>query len=76
MLAIEAQRQRVGTIYISLDDGRPGIFQVAGEFVLHQWIVNGHTCWQDEQAGILALPESVDDSGHEAQDTAGPLEPI
>src|SRR5260221_4903568 len=76
MLATEAQRQRVGTIHISLDDGRPGIFQVACQFVLHQWIVNRHTGWQDEQARVLALPEGVDDGGHKAQDTTGPLETV
>src|SRR5260221_2833951 len=76
MLAIEAQRQRVGTIHISLDDGRPGIFQVACQFVLHQGIVNRHTCWQDEQARVLALPEGVDNGGHKAQDTTGPLETV
>src|SRR5260221_585759 len=76
VLAIEAEGERVGTIHISLDDGRPGIFQVACQFVLHQWIVNRHTCWQDEQARVLALPEGVDDGGHKAQDTTGPLETV
>src|SRR6266849_434031 len=76
MLAIEAQRQRVGTIHISLDDGRPGIFQVACQFVLHQGIVDRHTCRQDEQARVLALPEGMDDGGHEAQDTACALETV
>src|SRR5438876_10279182 len=76
MLAIEAQWQRVGTIHISLDDGHPGIFQVAGQFVLHQRIVDRHIRRHDEQARVLALPECVDDSGHEAQNTASTLETI
>ena len=66
MLAVEAQRQRIGTVHIALDDGGPRIFQVACQLVLHQRIVDWYTCWKDEQARILPFPEDVDDGSHEA----------
>ena len=74
VLAVELERQRVRAVDVGLDDRRPALLEVAGELRLHARRVDRDRRRHDQQAGVVALPQLVDDRRHQPQHAARALE--
>jgi hypothetical protein len=64
----------VRAVDILLDDRDPGVLHVAGQLELHGRRVHRDAGRQDEEAAVLALPQLMDDGGHQAQHATRALE--
>ena len=73
---VDAQRGGVLAVDVGLDDGAPGIVEVAGDLIAHGGVVKGDGAGHDEGGVVAGLNEGVDDRAHETQDAAGALEAL
>ena len=73
---VDAQGCGVLAVDVGLDDGAPGVVEVAGDLVADGVVVEGDGARHDEGGVVVGLDQGVDHGAHEAQDAAGALEPL
>ena len=71
---VEAQGQGARAVDIRLDHRGPIVGEVAGQLELHAPLVDGDVRRQNQRIAIAALPQAVDNGGHQAQHATGALE--
>jgi len=75
-LAVQRHRQRVGTVDVGVEDRLPGVLQVAGQLRGDRGVSQGDAGGHDQGGLVAALPQGVDDPGHEPQHPPGALEAL
>ena len=61
---------------VGVDHRLEVVLQVLGDLRQHVVRVQRHAARQDQRRRVVALPQLVDDRGHQPQHAAGPLEPL
>ena len=66
----------VPAIYLPVNERIPALGQMPGQFIAHCWHIHRNGTGHDQQSGITAHPQFMDDRCHQTQDTTGPLESL